>query len=92
MAPQQDFRDTQESRLSRCSSACLKGATSDLKILGVPSRTGRSLLPVLVEGKHSPNTKYRSRSALLQERASKLISGSGELTTRSEPAVIGCEA
>jgi hypothetical protein len=44
------------------------------------------------EGKDSPNTKYRSRSALLQERASKLVSGSGELTTRVEPAVIGCEA
>jgi hypothetical protein len=40
----------------------------------------------------SPNTKYRSRSALLQERASKLVSGSGELTTRVEPAMIGCEA
>src|SRR6267142_5351641 len=25
--------------------------------------------------KNSPNTKYRSRSALLQERASKLVSG-----------------
>jgi hypothetical protein len=44
------------------------------------------------EGKHSPNAKYRSRSALLQERASKLVSGSGELTTRVEPAMIGCEA
>jgi hypothetical protein len=44
------------------------------------------------EGKDSPNTKYRSRSALLQERASKLVSGSGELTTRVEPAMIGCEA
>src|SRR3978361_1530527 len=27
------------------------------------------------EGKGSPNTKYRSRSALLQERATKLVSG-----------------
>jgi hypothetical protein len=46
------------------------------------------------DGKGSPNTntKYRSRSALLQERASKLVSGSGELTTRVEPAMIGCEA
>jgi hypothetical protein len=44
------------------------------------------------ERKDSPNTKYRSRSALLQERASKLVSGSGELTTRVEPAMIGCEA
>jgi hypothetical protein len=44
------------------------------------------------EGQDSPNTKYRSRSALLQERASKLVSGSGELTTRVEPAMIGCEA
>jgi hypothetical protein len=44
------------------------------------------------EGKDSPNTKYRSRSALLQERASKLVSGSGELTTRVEPAMNGCEA
>jgi hypothetical protein len=44
------------------------------------------------EGKDSPNTKYRSRSALLQERASKLVSGGGELTTRVEPAMIGCEA
>jgi hypothetical protein len=44
------------------------------------------------EGKGSPNTKYRSRSALLQERASKLVSGGGELTTRVEPAMIGCEA
>jgi hypothetical protein len=43
------------------------------------------------ERKDSPNTKYRSRSALLQERASKLVSGSGELTTRVEPAMIGCE-
>src|SRR5258708_21621032 len=40
----------------------------------------------------SPNTKYRSRSALLQERASKLVSGGGDLTTRVEPAMIGCEA
>ena len=45
-----------------------------------------------LEGKDSPNTKYRSRSALLQERASKLVSGGGELTTRVEPAMIGCEA
>jgi hypothetical protein len=44
------------------------------------------------ESKGSPNTKYRSRSALLQERASKLVSGGGELTTRVEPAMIGCEA
>jgi hypothetical protein len=44
------------------------------------------------EGKDSPNKKYRSRSALLQERASKLVSGSGELTTRVDPAMIGCEA
>jgi hypothetical protein len=44
------------------------------------------------ERKGSPNTKYRSRSALLQERAGKLVSGGGELTTRVEPAVIGCEA
>jgi hypothetical protein len=29
---------------------------------------------------------------LLQERASKLVSGSGELTTRIEAAMIGCEA
>jgi hypothetical protein len=43
------------------------------------------------ERKDSPNTKYRSRSALLQERASKLVSGNGELTTRVEPAVIGYE-
>jgi hypothetical protein len=42
------------------------------------------------ERKDSPNTKYRSRSALLPERASKLVSGSGE-TTRIEPAMIGCE-
>jgi hypothetical protein len=39
-----------------------------------------------------PNAKYRSRSALLQERASKLITGGGELTPRIEPAMIGCEA
>jgi hypothetical protein len=44
------------------------------------------------EGRDSPSTKYRSRSALLQERASKLVSGGGELTTRVEPAMIGCEA
>ena len=44
------------------------------------------------EGKDSPNPKYRSRSALLQERASKLVSDGGELTTRVEPAMIGCEA
>jgi hypothetical protein len=44
------------------------------------------------EGEGSPNTKYRSRSALLQERASKLVSGGGDLTTRVEPATIGCEA
>ena len=44
------------------------------------------------EGKGSPDTKYRSRSALLQERASKLVSGGGEQTTRVEPAMIGCEA
>ena len=44
------------------------------------------------ERKDSPNTKYRSRSALLQERASKLAPGGGELTTRVEPAIIGCEA
>jgi hypothetical protein len=44
------------------------------------------------EVKDSPNTKYRSRSALLQERARKLVSDSGELTTRVEPAMIGCEA
>ena len=44
------------------------------------------------EGRDSPNTKYRSCSALLQERASKLVSGGGELTTRVEPATIGCEA
>jgi hypothetical protein len=64
----------------------------DGKTLGIPSRTGRSLLPVIVEDEDSPNTKYRSRSALLQERASKLVSGGGELTTRVEPAMIGCEA
>jgi hypothetical protein len=28
---------------------------------------------------------------LLQERASKLVSGGSELTTRVEPALIGCE-
>jgi hypothetical protein len=67
-------------------------ADLDGKIFGTPSRTGRSLLPALVEGKDSPNTKYRSRSALLQERASKLVSGGGELTTRVEPAMIGCKA
>jgi hypothetical protein len=44
------------------------------------------------EGKDSPNTKYRTRSALLQERASKLVSGGGKLTTGVEPATIGCEA
>jgi hypothetical protein len=44
------------------------------------------------EGKDSPNTKYRSRSALLQERMSKLVSSGGELTARVEPAMIGCEA
>jgi len=44
------------------------------------------------EGKDSPNTKYRSRSALLQERASKLVCGAGELITCVEPAMIGCEA
>jgi hypothetical protein len=44
------------------------------------------------EGKGSPNTKYRSRSALLQERASKLVSGGGELTTHVEPVMIDCEA
>jgi hypothetical protein len=44
------------------------------------------------EGKGSPNTKYRSRSALLQERVGKLVSGGGELTTRVEPAMIDCEA
>jgi hypothetical protein len=43
-------------------------------------------------GKDSPNTKYRSRSALLVERASKLVSGSRELTTGVEPATISCEA
>jgi hypothetical protein len=43
------------------------------------------------EGKDSPNAKYRSCSALLQERASKLVSGSGELTTRVEPTMIDCE-
>jgi hypothetical protein len=44
------------------------------------------------EAKGLPNTKYRSRSALLQERASKVVSGSGQLTTRVEPTMIGCEA
>jgi hypothetical protein len=44
------------------------------------------------EVEDSPNTKYRSRSALLQERVSKLVAGSGELATRVEPATIGCEA
>jgi hypothetical protein len=29
---------------------------------------------------------------LLQESASKLVSGGGELTARVEPAMIGCEA
>jgi hypothetical protein len=57
----------------------------------------RSYPPVVgsllaAEVNDSPNTKYRSRSGLLQERASKLVSGSGELTTRIEPAMIGCEA
>jgi hypothetical protein len=44
------------------------------------------------EVEDSPNTKYRSRSALLQERVSKPVAGSGELATRVEPATIGCEA
>lgn len=38
------------------------------------------------------NTKYCSRSALLQERASKLVAGGGELTIRVDPAIIRCEA
>ena len=42
-------------------------------------------------GKASPNTKYRSCSALFQKRAGKLVSGGGELTTRVEPATISCE-
>jgi hypothetical protein len=29
---------------------------------------------------------------LLQERASELVSGGGELTARIEPAMLGCEA
>jgi FKBP-type peptidyl-prolyl cis-trans isomerase 2 len=47
-----------------------------------------------LQGKNSPtaNAKYRSRSALLHERTSKLVSGSGELTTGVEPAMIGREA
>jgi hypothetical protein len=40
----------------------------------------------------SLNTKYRSRSALLQERVGKLFSGAGELTVRVEPAMIGRKA
>jgi hypothetical protein len=46
-----------------------------------------------LQGTNSPtaNAKYRSRSALLHERASKLVSGSGELTTGVEPTMIGCE-
>jgi hypothetical protein len=44
-----------------------------------------SLSGPLAQRKDSPNTKYRSRSALLQERASKLVSGGGELTARVEP-------
>ncbi len=40
----------------------------------------------------SLNTKYCSRSALLQERASKLVSGGCKLTTCVEPIMIGCEA
>src|ERR1700756_2938436 len=43
-------------------------------------------------GRDSPNTKYRSRSALLQERASKLVSGGGESAAGVEPAMIRCEA
>jgi hypothetical protein len=66
--------------------AAHSGLKSDITAL---PKSGRS---VRGEGKDSPNTKYRSRSALLQERASKLVSGGGELTTRVEPAVIGCEA
>ena len=41
---------------------------------------------------HSKHIIYRSRSVLLQERTSKLASGDGELTTRIEPVMIGCEA
>jgi hypothetical protein len=40
----------------------------------------------------SPNPKYRSRSTLLQQRASKLISGGGQPATCVEPATIGCQA
>ena len=57
-----------------------------------PSRTSVVNERLKREGKGSPNTKYRSRSALLEERASKLVSGGGELTTRVEPTMIGCEA
>jgi len=41
---------------------------------------------------NSLNAKYRSRSALLQKRASKLVSGGGELAIRVDPAMIRCEA
>ena len=41
---------------------------------------------------HSEHIIYRSRSVLLQERTSKLVSGGGELTICIEPAMIGCEA
>jgi hypothetical protein len=41
---------------------------------------------------HSEHIIYRSRSVLLQERASKLVSSGVELTTCIEPAMIGCEA
>ena len=58
----------------------------------IPSRPNVADVCLKQEDENSPNTKYRSRSALLQERASKLVSGSGELTTRVEPAAIGREA
>ena len=59
---------------------------------GFASAYPAALQACLREGKDSPNTKYRSRSALLQERASKLVSGGRELTARVEPAMIGREA
>jgi hypothetical protein len=79
------------SRSFKSTRACahVQGAAPPISATSRVSRASPCENPA---GKDSPNTKYRSRSALLQERASKLLSGSGEMTTRVEPAMIGCEA
>jgi hypothetical protein len=67
-------------------------ASSANKFGTFPSRMDVADARLKREVKDSPDTKYRSRSVLLQQRAGKLVSGGGELATRIEPAMIGCEA